>query len=500
MTSPALSYHAATKYAPDTIGGHPGLDWASQPLPHKEYHSEGGVGLADLLPLDPNPFTGQAAPAAAVVADSTGVSLATLSRWIYFTYGVTAVVAQPDRQLLLRSAPSAGGLYPAELYLAIRAWPGLEPGLYGYDPRRHRLVLLADGAGTADALAAAAYGDAALAAAPAIAVVSGVFERSRWRYQERAYRRVLLDCGHLLGNAGVVANALGLRLHVTAAFCDQRAEAALRLDPASEGVLALMALNRPGAAERPAWTALPSAPSASALAAPTLAALHAASRLPPERPRLLVSGEIASEALEAFHGWSSGERLRAPDQVPAATVLASVLRRRSCRRFRRATIPRAALARILTAGYLPAEAGLGEAHALDRERLATFVAVSDVAGLAPGVYYLAPHQLELRLVRAGDPHEAARFVALGQDLAGDAGAVVFHTADLAAAVQAMGDRAYRYLHLDAGIIGQRMNLAAVAEDLGASGIGGFFDDQTADLLGIPREQAIVYITVLGTPA
>jgi nitroreductase len=120
--------------------------------------------------------------------------------------------------------------------------------------------------------------------------------------------------------------------------------------------------------------------------------------------------------------------------------------------------------------------------------------------MAPGVYYLAPHLLELRPIRLGDPQDAARFISLGQDLGGDAGAVVFHTADLGVAVRETGDRAYRHLHLDAGIFGQRMNLAALGEGLGASGIGGFFDDHTADLLGIPREQAVLYITVLGLPA
>lgn len=499
-TSIAVRYHQATKYAPDTIGSHPGLDWDRQPLPFKDYHGEAGIDLAGLLPLDPNPFTGRPADPTPL---PTGLSLGGLSQWIYFTYGVTAVIAQPDRQMLLRAAPSAGGLYPAEMYLAVRDWPGIEPGLYGYDPRRHRLVPLADGAGIADALAAAAYGDASVAAAPVVAVVTGVFERSRWRYQERAYRRILLDSGHLIGNAGVVAQALGLRIHVTAAFCDQRAEEALRLDPEVEGVLALVAVHAPGPAERPSWTALPGGSGDQSPSEPSLAALHLASRLPTERPRLVARGETASDALETEHGWTSGDRLRGAGTGVGplgASTLATVLRRRSCRRFRRATIGRDSLARILAAGYLPAESGLGDASALDRDRLASFVAVIDVAGIAPGVYYLAPHQLELRPVRMGDPREAARFVALGQDLGGDAAAVVFHTADLPAAVRAMGERAYRYLHLDAGILGQRINLAAVADGLGASGIGGFFDDQAADLLGIPHDQAIIYITVLGAPA
>jgi len=491
----ALRFHQATKYAPETIGNHPGLDWDSQPPTHKEYHGESGVELAALLPLDPNPFTGEPAQ---VVEHWHGKTLAALSRWIYFIYGVTAIVRQPERDQLLRSAPSAGGLYPAELYIAVRDWPGLETGLYGYDPRRHRLVLLAD-ANVADALAQAAYGNAEVAAAPVVAVVAGVFQRSRWRYQERAYRRVLLDSGHLIGNAGLISHALGLRMHATAAFCDQRAAAALRLDVHEEGVLALLALNIPGAGERPTWTALPS--SATTTGEPTLSGLHLASCLPETRPRLVAKGETAAEALETTHGWVGGDRLRGAGcagPVPLANeLLGVVLRRRSCRRFKRGAISRDALARILAASYLPEQVGLGEQPGFDRSRLTSFIAISDVEGIAPGVYYLAPHQLELRPVRLGDPREASRYLALGQDLAGEAGAVVFHAADLAGCVRDLGERAYRYLHLDAGMVGQRMNLAAVAEGLGASGIGGFFDDQTADLLGIPREQAVVYITVLG---
>jgi SagB-type dehydrogenase family enzyme len=495
----AIRYHQSTKYAPETIGGHPGLDWDSQPLAWKEYHSDGGVELAHLLPLDPNPFTGK--PPQATGAWQ-GRTLAALSRWIYFTYGVTAVVRNPSRDLLLRAAPSAGGLYPAEMYLAVRDWPGLEPGLYGYDPRRHRLVLLADGPDIHAALAAAAYGNAALAAAPVIAAVTGVWQRSRWRYQERAYRRILLDSGHLIGNAGLVAHALGLRLHATAAFCDQRADDALRLEAEDEGVLALLALNLPGPAERPSWTALPS-PASDAASVPSLELLHRASRLPETRPRLVAQGEVASDALELAHGWASGDRLRGAGcagPVPLASdQLGTILRRRSCRRFRPGPISRDALARILAASYLPEQVALGEQPAFDRGSLATFIAVISVEGIEPGVYYLAPHQLELRPVRPGDPREAARFIALGQDLGGDAGAMIFHTADLQACVRAQGDRTYRYLHLDAGVIGQRMNLAALGEGLGASGIGGFFDDHTADLLGIPRDQAVVYITVLGLP-
>ena len=54
--------------------------------------------------------------------------------------------------------------------------------------------------------------------------------------------------------------------------------------------------------------------------------------------------------------------------------------------------------------------------------------------------------------------------------------------------------------MDAGHLGQRINLSAVNLNLGVSGIGGFFDDNVNEILGIPEDEAVVYITTLGVPA
>ena len=76
----------------------------------------------------------------------------------------------------------------------------------------------------------------------------------------------------------------------------------------------------------------------------------------------------------------------------------------------------------------------------------------------------------------------------------DAAAVVFHTADLKSAITQYGDHVYRYLHMDAGHLGQRLNLAAIHLNLGVSGIGGFFDDLVNEVLGIPVDEAVIYVT------
>jgi SagB-type dehydrogenase family enzyme len=90
-----------------------------------------------------------------------------------------------------------------------------------------------------------------------------------------------------------------------------------------------------------------------------------------------------------------------------------------------------------------------------------------------------------------------QYLCLGQELGRDAAVVLFHTADLEKAVSLYGDRAYRYLHLDAGHFGQRLNLAATLLGLGVSGIAGFFDNQVNELLGIPIQEAVIYISTLG---
>ena len=81
----------------------------------------------------------------------------------------------------------------------------------------------------------------------------------------------------------------------------------------------------------------------------------------------------------------------------------------------------------------------------------------------------------------------------------DCAFAVVHTFDLSAAVERLGDRAYRSAHLEAGLVGQRLNVAALQLGFGASGIGGFFDDCVNSLIGLGPRHAVAYITTIGVP-
>ena len=63
-----------------------------------------------------------------------------------------------------------------------------------------------------------------------------------------------------------------------------------------------------------------------------------------------------------------------------------------------------------------------------------------------------------------------------------------------------GDRAYRYLHIDSGHLGERINLAAVSRDVAVSGIGGFFDDEVNRLLDVEDGCELMAVIALGYPA
>ena len=123
-----------------------------------------------------------------------------------------------------------------------------------------------------------------------------------------------------------------------------------------------------------------------------------------------------------------------------------------------------------------------------------------VDGLQPGVYRFWQDRSELEQIGRGDQRVAAAGLSLGQNLAGNACVAFSMIGDLDRAVRTYGDRGYRYVHFEAGAVGQRMYLAAEALGLGATGIGAFYDDQVHYYLNLTPEQGqVVYHFAIGYP-
>jgi len=142
-----------------------------------------------------------------------------------------------------RTAPSAGGLYPLELYVVAGNVKDLEPGIYKYASRGHTLAKVASGDKRSD-LAAAALGQQQVARGAVCLVIAGVYERTAKRYKERAVRYVHMEAGHAAQNIYLQAAPLGLGTVVLGAFEDARVKSLLGL-PEEENPLYIMPVGRP---------------------------------------------------------------------------------------------------------------------------------------------------------------------------------------------------------------------------------------------------------------
>jgi len=162
--------------------------------------------------------------------------LAAVSQLLWAAQGVTDPAG-------LRTAPSAGALYPLEVYLVAGAVSGLRSGVYHYDPGRHHLRLESEG-DVRTRVAEAALSQDWVAEAPAIVVLAAVIERTASKYGERAPRYVHMEVGHAAQNVYLQATALGLGTTIVGAFRDEDLAHVLGLR-APVSPLALLPVGRP---------------------------------------------------------------------------------------------------------------------------------------------------------------------------------------------------------------------------------------------------------------
>lgn len=150
------------------------------------------------------------------------LSLAEVSQLLWAAQGMTD-------QGESRTAPSAGALYPLEIYLVGGRVTGLAPAIYHYLPHSHSLELKVGGDQRTQ-LAEAALSQSAVRDGTACLVITAVVERTRTRYGARAERYVLMESGHAAQNVYLQAYTLGLGTVAVGAFEDDRIRRLMGLD------------------------------------------------------------------------------------------------------------------------------------------------------------------------------------------------------------------------------------------------------------------------------
>ena len=141
-----------------------------------------------------------------------------------------------------RTTPSAGALYPLELYAVIGNVEDVAQGVYKYRPREHELVKVRDG-DIRNHLADAALRQDFIKEAALVLVFSAVYERTTQKYGDRGIRYVQIEIGHAAQNVYLQAVSLDLGTVAVGAFHDNKVSEILNM-PDKEIPLYIMPIGR----------------------------------------------------------------------------------------------------------------------------------------------------------------------------------------------------------------------------------------------------------------
>lgn len=498
----ARQYHERTNHQRGALSGR-ALDWSCKPELFKNYPLKAGLSTLHMSRQPEFPAWDLAELVRHTVVKPAPLDQDTLSRLLALTYALTAEARHGSEAFHFRSAASAGALYPCEIYVALG--PGVEglgPGLYYYDIAEHGLTRLCAG----DALARAQAATGVEGPLSAMVLISAIFQRSAWKYGNRAYRYAVLDAGHVAENLRLGCRSLELDGQLRYDFDDAAINSLLAVDPRREGCLVAMGLRAPS--ERWPGEVAPcdyagqeellirsSRCSHREAEHPLLRDMHeVSSRVRATQPA--VGQEMAGEPRS--QGLSHGVWRSIPASGPAEALYPDVLfRRRSRRNFLVSPLSSdrvAGLLRLLGNPSTPSEAW---------GSLCAGLLLQNCEDLRDGYWLLDREQTRLAQVGAGGNVEASvpamAMACLDQKWLGRANLHLVLTSNLSLLEERRGPRGYRHALLEAGRAGQRFYLAAMAMGLGACGIGACYDEEAAELLGLNRNSALVYLLAAGQP-
>ncbi len=499
----AWIYHDGTKHSYWSVRTNPhSLDWSNKPLLFKIYPT------LEPLPLHREfPQTGVAALSAiATQPQAKGnvmPDLKHLGELLYFSAGITKRRTYPGGEIFYRSAACTGALYEFELYLVCGDLPDLPAGVYHFGPGDFALRKLRSG-DYRGVLVRATGAESAVSHAPLTVICTGTYWRNAWKYQARAYRHFGWDNGMILANLLAMCAALALPARVVLGFVDDEVNRLLDLETKREVAFSLVSIGH--ASELPPEPPREIEPleletvplSKSEVDYPAMRAMHDASSLRSEAEVAAWRKRAPERELPTIQGACASLEPCEEEEISRDPIEEVILRRGSARKFAGASISFAQLSTILdrvTRG-LPADF-------LDPEHTCLndlYLIVHAVEGLRPGAYVFHRDRRELERLKEGEFREEARYLGLEQELPGEASAAIFFLADLQRILDRFGNRGYRAVQLEAGILGGKLYLAAYAQHLGATGLTFYDDDVIKFFSPHAKGKSAIFLTAVGKSA
>ena len=500
VTTTGREYHRHTSYDRHRMSGH-FLDWSNQPDVYKRY-----PGLPEtVLPAEcslPQDGLSTVIDTSWEREPPSQTTKEDLTRVIRLAYALTARARHSGGDFHYRSVPSAGALYPFELYMATREVEGVEDGLYHYSIAHHSLARLRKGsfhhAGQGIPPSSSSSRPATL-----VFYLTAIFFRSAWKYRDRSFRYHLMDTGHLVENLALALKACRLPHEVLYDFDDGEVNRFLGVDADREVCLAQVKVPGSGtvsAAQAPDLEELPpsiqeaSRVSPKEIEYPLLKDVYATGS---PRGSQTAAGAAGSVPVPEALGFSPTASTPLPEPASRPEVMSyadAVLRRRSLRNFVSRTLSAAQWQTLLRTIASPLSSG-SPVH--EESAAAGFLSGRSLEGLEAGCYWLDRQGASLAISRKGAFLDSMARICLDQSWLAQCGLHLFLAANLQELENRWGPRGYRYAMLTAGRLGQRAYLGATALGLGCCGIGAFYDGEASSLLGLNDPSAMLYLLGIG---
>ena len=425
-------YHQNTKHSYFSVRNNPNrVDWNNPPNRFKNY---------------PDSYK-------RIALDSSNENY----NFLYLISGITAKKTYPGIEYYLRVNPSAGALYPNEVYFQVRNIDGFEDGIYHLEVATSSAVKLQkielnQGVETLLGLDFSVDGF--------IFFISSLYFRSSWKYKNRAFRYCLLDAGHLLGSIEASSYLFDKEFEILYDFPKQKLNDFFYFDE-KEFFTAVCLVGTKKDDKKESFSL-------------TLSTLDGSS-YEEGKISFFVKNELIEKAYEDTLEIKNkkSETKKALFNFQKQRFKDVIFKRRSIREFTKQSISKVQFEAILNVLNQPITNDCDE-------EVDIFYTINRVEGLQIGLYKNG------LLLKNGDFSSKAGYLCLEQELGKDSAVTFFLTTK---------SKNYQEAYQKAGIIGHRLYLASNYLDIGCSGIGAYYDDEVCEFL---QEQTMVlYALAIG---
>src|SRR6266699_6707023 len=215
----ALIYHEATKHSEVSLGASAHyLDWDNKPAQFKGYRNLASIALPRNFPL-PKENSIKAITGEPQKTGIEQIDVGVLSELLFFSAGLTRTMRFGKELHYMRAASATGALYPIEIYVISGRIPGLEAGVFHFNPEQFSLAKLREGdyrSAVDDA------GSAESESAPFTVAFTSLAWRNAWKYEARSYRHWFWDSGVIVANLLATSSAETIPVQIDTGFVDSK--------------------------------------------------------------------------------------------------------------------------------------------------------------------------------------------------------------------------------------------------------------------------------------